>query len=240
MEKEPIVVAIIPARGGSKGLKRKNIRELLGKPLIAYSIEASKKAELVDYTFVSTEDEEIANIAKKYGAEIINRPPELAEDHVPDYPVLRHAIEFLEQNKNIHPEIIVFLRPPNLFRSSNDINATIKKMLDTNADTVRTVHPVKENPYWMQVIDDEGLLKSFIEDGEKRYPQRQVLPKVYKANGIVDVTKRDVIMNKGTVFSKDNHRAIILDNSQVCDIDNEKDLLLAEFMLKNLLPPEYH
>lgn len=237
--KKPIIVTIIPARGGSKGVLRKNIREICGKPLIAYSIEASKKASLVDYTFVSTEDKEILEISKKYGAEVIDRPPELAEDHVPDYPVLKHAIEYLEQ-RNIFPDIIVFLRPPNLFRSYKDINKTIQKMIDTNADTVRTVHLVKESPYWMQVINNEGELKSFIENGEIRYPQRQLLPNVYKASGIVDVTKRDVIINQGKVFSKENHKAVILDENQTCDIDVEKDLLRAEFVLKNILGEEYY
>tara|TARA_Y100000310_G_scaffold316318_1_gene367881 strand:- start:16677 stop:17933 length:1257 start_codon:yes stop_codon:yes gene_type:complete len=237
--KKPIIVSIIPARGGSKGIINKNIREICNKPLIAYSIEASNKASLVDYTFVSTENSEIAEIAKRYGAEIINRPIELSEDHVPDLPVLKHAIEYLEI-KGIFPDILVWLRPPNLFRSCSDINNTIQKMLDTNADTVRTVHLVKESPYWMQIIDEEKILKPFIEGGEIKYYQRQLLPKVYKASGIVDVTKRDVVMKQGKLFSKENHRALVIDRAQVVDLDNEDDLLVAEYILKNVLGENFH
>lgn len=227
----PTIVTLILARGGSKGVPRKNIKLLAGKPLIAYSILPSLQSKLIDYTFVSTEDEEIARISRNLGAEIIPQPQELAQDDVPDLPVLQFAVNHLEQVRNIHPDIIVFLRPTQPLRTVEDIDRAIKKMLETGAGSVHSVHLVKEHPFWMNQIEGEDILKEFIPGGWN-YQQRQTLPKVYKSNGLVDVMKRDLIMKENKKRCSKDQRAVITEAERGVDIDAEIDFLLAEKILE--------
>ena len=230
MENKFTIVTIIPARGGSKGIKKKNIRLLVDKPLIYYSIKPSLNSKLVDYTFVSTEDEEIAEISKNLGSRIIKRPLELAQDNTPDLPVLQHAIKYLD-NININPDIIVFLRPTQPFRTTEDIDNSIKKIISTNAGSVHTVHLVKKSPYWMNKIEEKDILKDFIPGGWE-FQRRQDLPKVYKSNGLVDVMTRDLIMKEGKKRCPFNQRAIIIDSNRAIDIDTEFDFFIAEKYLE--------
>jgi len=225
---QKVIVSIIPARGGSKGVPRKNIKLLAGKPLLYYSINPSLNSELVNHTFVSTDDEEIATIAKELGAKVIPRPTELAADTTPDLPVLKHAIEYLEKN-DIKVDLIVFLRPTQPLRTVEDIDNVIKKAIETGAESVHTVHEVKEHPYWMNKIVD-GELVSFVEGGWD-YTQRQDLPKVYKSNGLVDVMTRDLIMIKDKKRGN-TQKAIITPVERGVDIDTEFDFVIAEEMLR--------
>jgi len=225
------IISIIPARGGSKGIPKKNIRPLGGKPLIVRAIEASLKSKLVQRTIVSTDSEEIAEISRKYGAEVIMRPAELAQDETPDLPVFQHVINTLEKKEDYQPDIIVHLRCTSPFRTAQDIDNAVQKMIDTNADGVRTVNRVTETPYWMDVIEGEDILKPFIPEGRK-YTRRQDLPRIYRTNGLVDVVKRDIIMNKNNMYAENNQRAIITEKERSIEIDTEFDLFLCEHLIK--------
>lgn len=224
------IVTLILARGGSKGVPRKNVKPLAGKPLIAYSILPSLQSKLIHHTFVSTEDEEIAQISKNLGAKIIPQPWELAQDNISDMPVLQFAINYLEQNQNIHPDIIVFLRPTQPLRTVEDIDRAIRKMLETRAGSVHTVHLVTEHPYWMNRVEGDKL-KDFVPGGWN-YQQRQLLPNVYKSNGLVDVMKRDLIMNENKKRCSRDQRAVITETERGVDIDTELDFLVAEKLLE--------
>jgi CMP-N-acetylneuraminic acid synthetase len=149
------VIAIIPARGGSKGIPRKNIRLLAGKPLIAYTIEAAFTSKM-DKVIVSTEDEEIAEISKKYGAEVIERPKGLAKDETPTIDVIFHVLEILKA-KNYNPDIVVLLQPTSPLRNAEDIYNAIKLFLDSDCESVVSVCEVEHPPYWSFEIEEAYL-----------------------------------------------------------------------------------
>ncbi|MFC1926569.1 cytidylyltransferase domain-containing protein [Chloroflexota bacterium] len=222
-------IAIIPARGGSKGVPRKNIRLLAGKPLIAYSIEVALKSKLIDRVLVSTEDNEIAEIAAKFGAEVIKRPQELARDNTPSLPVFQHVIRYLDQEEGYHPETIVVLQPTSPLRTEEDIEQAMKKLSETNCDAVVSVCDLEHPPDWMYVLDGDKL-KYFIRD-ENRVHRRQDAAKVYRSNGAIYITRRDVIIEQNSLFGKDT-RAILMPPERSIDIDSEIDLELAELLIK--------
>ena len=227
---QPVAVTIILARGGSKGVPRKNIRLLAGKPLIYYAIHPSLQCSLISHTFVSTEDEEIAQIARQLGAEVIPRPMELAQDTTADLPCLQQAIEYMETVRKIFPDYIVFLRPTQPLRTVQDMEKAIMLMKESGAESVHTIHEVKEHPYWMNVLDEKGWLQPFVANGWN-YTRRQDLPKVYKSNGLVDVMTRDLIMARN-MKRGEVQRAVITEQERGVDIDTEFDFLIAEERLK--------
>lgn len=230
MNKKNIVVAIIPARGGSKGIKKKNIALLAGKPLVVYAIEVGLSSSLIDEVYVSTDDAEIAQISIDNGAKVIDRPAELAEDSTPDYPVFSHAISWLKQ-KGVEPTLLVNLRPTCPLRTVEDVNHAIQKMIDSNCDAVRSVTPVEHHPYWMMRMDKDRLT-SFIEGIDiKKYYQRQLLPPAYRLNGGVDVMKVSVIENQHQLYGSDIC-GVLMPVERSIDIDAPHDLKLAEEILR--------
>ena len=154
----PEVLALIPARGGSKGIPRKNIREFAGAPLIAYSIAAGLRANTVTRVIVSTDDEEIAEVARAWGAEVpFLRPAELANDETPDYPVFCQALEWLAEHEGYRPEIVVQLRPTSPVRPITCVDDAVNLLLaHPEADCVRGVVPAGQNPYKMWTIDPKS------------------------------------------------------------------------------------
>ena len=146
---KPNIVAIIPARGGSKSIPRKNIRDLGGHPLIAYSIQAAVESKLVNKVIVSTDDWEIAETAKMYGAEVpFLRPEEISGDFVTDFPVFEHAVHWLEQEGNYQPDVVVQLRPTSPFRPLDCVDKAISVLLaHPGADSVRCI-----NPFWSKPL----------------------------------------------------------------------------------------
>jgi len=225
------VVAIIPARGGSKGIPKKNIIPLAGKPLIVYSIETALKSKYIDKIFVSTDDNEILEIAEKNGTELIKRPKELAKDNTPDLPVFQHAIKQLIEKHNYKPDIIVNLRPTCPLRSEEDINSSVKKMLETDCDAVRTITNSKNHPYWMGKLDGDRLLPFMDNISVEKYYQRQLLPPAYIINGGVDVMKADVLIVQNSLYGKDI-RAVFMPFERSIDIDTKFDLMFAESIIK--------
>jgi CMP-N-acetylneuraminic acid synthetase len=149
------VLAIIPARGGSKGIPRKNIRLFAGYPLIAWSIAAARQARLVTRTIVSTDDAEIAAVAREYGAEVpFLRPSELAQDQTPDWPVFEHALRWLDEHEGYRPQIVVQLRPTSPIRPPWCVDEAVRILLDhPDADCVRGVVPAGQNPFKMWRMD---------------------------------------------------------------------------------------
>ncbi|MEK7178867.1 MAG: acylneuraminate cytidylyltransferase family protein, partial [Patescibacteria group bacterium] len=164
MRKKIRTIAVIPARGGSKGFPGKNIIPLGGKPLIAWSIEAAKKSKLVERVIVTTDDEKIASIAREYGAEVpFIRPAELAQDDTPPDPVLKHVLQFLEEKEGVSPEIIVWLEPPCPFRTPQEIDEAIVALKnDSDADSLRSVIEPFQNPFKSWTIDENGYLSPLI------------------------------------------------------------------------------
>ncbi len=227
-----VVVAIIPARGGSKSIPRKNIKMLGGKPLIAYSIETALESEMVDRVIVSTDDSEIAEVAKKYGAEVpFIRPKELAQDNTPMLPVLQHAIKFLEGKEKLKVDYIVLLDPTTPFRTVEDMDACIKKIKETNADSVDSVCEYEHNPYFNGMLIKEKDKLVPLNKKHNRAGTRQEVPIVYRENAAVLVVKRDVLMKKNKLFT-DNMRGVVMTQENSVNIDTPIDWEYAEFVME--------
>ena len=225
------ILGLIPARGGSKGVPRKNIRLLCGKPLIAYTIEQALESELIDRVVVSTEDSEIAEIAEKYGAEVpFIRPKELAEDHVSDFPVVKHALLWFD-NHDWKVDYIVFLRPCNLFHTSKEIDKAVEKMLGSDFDSIRGISRAAFPPYWMQRIVGERLVP-FIESGYEE-TRRQELPEIYQINGSIEVIKGETVLKKRNIKRSiygEKIGFIKMDDIANIDINTELDFKIVEFL----------
>ena len=215
-------LGLIPARGGSKGVPRKNVRDLAGKPLLVWTIEAALRCPSLARVVVSTEDEEIAAVARAYGAEVpFTRPADLAEDGTPDLPVYRHALEELGGGF----DALAWLRPTAPLRTAGDVAAALELLDDTGADCVRSVCLAEHSPYWMGRIEDGRLVPLL---GELP-PQRQQLPDVVRLNGAVDVVRCASVGNE--LFGGDV-RAYVMPPERSVDLDSELDFLLAEALLR--------
>jgi YrbI family 3-deoxy-D-manno-octulosonate 8-phosphate phosphatase len=232
----PEVLALIPARGGSKGIPRKNIRPFAGHPLIAYSIAAARQAETVTRVVVSTDDDEIAAVAREYGAEVpFLRPPELAQDDTTDLPVFQHALRWLADHEGYHPEVVVQLRPTSPVRPPGLVDAAVRLLLaHPEADSVRGVVPAGQNPFKMWRIDPErGCLQPLLTlpgVPEPYNAPRQSLPPVFWQTGHIDAIRARTILEKnsmsGTVILP-----LQIDPRYTVDIDTPTDWQRAEWLV---------
>jgi CMP-N-acetylneuraminic acid synthetase len=227
------ILAIIPARGGSKGIKRKNLVEFNGKPLVAHSIRHGLASERISRVIVSTEDREIRNVALDFGAEVpFSRPERLAEDHVLDLPVFDHALEFLMSTEGYRPDLVVHLRPTAPHRRPEWIDAAIELLLEhPEADSVRSVSPPDKHPYRMFTIDGSGFLDPIMKHAhpEPYLLRRQDLPDVFYYNCVIDVTRPETILEKRSMTG-DRILPFRMDPEEVIDIDTERDLRIAEIL----------
>jgi CMP-N-acetylneuraminic acid synthetase len=222
------IIAIIPARGGSKKIPRKNIKLLCGKPLIAYTIMTAKKSKYLDNLYVSTEDEEIAEISRRYSVEVIERPKELAKDETPTIDVIFHVLDNLK-GKNYNPDIVVLLQPTSPLRKAEDIDNAIGLFLSNDYESVVSVCEMEHPPYWSFKIE-EGYLKSLF---DKRYlrMRRQDLEKVYIPNGAIFISRVQTLYKYKSFYC--NHIIpYIMPIERSVDIDNELDFMLAELLMK--------
>jgi CMP-N-acetylneuraminic acid synthetase len=224
------IIAVIPARGGSKGIPHKNIIPVSGKPLICYTIDSALKSTLVNRVIVSTDDEEIAKIAKDSGAELpFLRPAELAKDDTSSLHVVQHAVKFIEDTEGCVIDLAVLLQPTSPMRSEKYIDACIEKALTTNADSVITVCKVKHHPYWSYVSKNDRLYPLINTDS--RPVRRQDFPTTYTPNGAVYVVRRDVLFNQNSIFGTDL-RGIVMPTEESVDVDDYFDWFIAEMTLK--------
>jgi N-acylneuraminate cytidylyltransferase len=230
------VLALIPARGGSKSIPRKNICPFAGHPLMAYSIAAGLAAETVTRVIVSTDDDEIAGIARQFGAQVpFIRPPEFSQDDTPDLPVFQHALDWLAEHENYQPEIVVQLRPTSPFRRVWHIDQAVNRLIEQpDADAVRTVCVPFQNPFKMWRINEDGLMRPLMEiDFPEPYNMpRQSLPDVYWQTGYVDATWADTITRKYSMTG-DRILPMIIDPSEWIDIDSPDDWRRAERLLES-------
>ena len=232
------ILAIIPARGGSKGIPRKNIRDFAGYPLIAYSIAAGLKSELVTRVIVSTDDDEIAEVAREYGAETpFMRPSVFAEDNTTDLPVFVHALEWLAENENYHPDVVIQLRPTSPIRPLTCVDDAIRILLDNpEADSVRGVVPAGQNPHKMwRLLDGENApMRNLLDvDGiaEPYNAPRQILPPVYWQTGHIDVIRPRAILEQKSMTGEKIY-PLIIDPNYTVDIDNLSDWAKYEYLVK--------
>ena len=225
------VLGLIPARGGSKGVPRKNIKLLCGKPLLQYTAEAALAAESLSQVILSTDDEEIAEVGRCCGLEVpFLRLPELAEDQTPMLPVVQHALACLEARGRSF-DAVCLLQPTNPLRRSEDINECVQLLERTDADSVVTILPVPEehNPHWVYFKSTDGFLS--LSTGEAApITRRQDLPAAFHREGSVYVTRRNVVMEENSLYGScvAGH---LLDFEQSVNIDNINDWARAERLL---------
>jgi len=223
------IISLICARGGSKGLPRKNIRSFGGKPLIAHSIDVAKQVEGVERIFVSTDDDEIKRIAKKFGAEVIDRPEELASDKAPELEAWRHAISYLKE-KGEHFDIFLSLPATSPLRDQSDVRACLEA-LDEETDVVITVTPAARSPYFNMVSrDKEGRSRILI--ASNGYTRRQDATQAYDMTTVAYVVRPEFI-NKHNALFEGKVKSVVVPKERAVDIDDYWDFKFAEVLLED-------
>ena len=225
MYKDKTFLAIIPARGGSKRLPRKNVLDLNGKPLIAYSIEAGLKSKYIDKVIVSSDDDEILNISKKFGANILKRPDKLASDTATSFDAIKHTIENVEKY-----DYIILLQPTSPLRYFKHIDEAIELLFDKKADAVVSVCEMDHSPLWSNTLDDSLSMNNFLKD-EILNKRSQDLDKFYRLNGAIYICKTNKLLEEETFFLKNNIFAYKMDRKSSIDIDEEIDFKIAEVLI---------
>lgn len=227
----PRVLAIIPARGGSKGVPRKNVRLLAGKPLIAWTIGAAQRSAGIERVVVSTDDPEIASVAAASGAQVIMRPPELALDTTPTEPALFHVLEVLQEVEGYRPDAIALLQCTSPLRGADVIDACIAMLHDTGCDAVMTVTPM-QHWYLAGTVDPDGRYHP--EYDYLRRPRSQEMPEKVRENGAVYITRLEALHRYGNRLGGDV-RVVVLDAVRSVDIDSEEDFRLAEEAIRGIV-----
>jgi N-acylneuraminate cytidylyltransferase len=221
------VLAIITARGGSKGIPGKNIIDLAGKPLIAWTIEAAKKSEYIDRLVLSSDDDEIIKVAAQWGCEVpFKRPADFAKDDTPGIAPVLHALSVLPAF-----DYIVLLQPTSPLRTKEDINGCIEHCITRQANCCVSVTEPDKSPFWMYYINSQGILEPILSTESDVAVRRQDLPVVYALNGAVYVARREWLLVNKSFLSKETI-AYPMCKEHSIDIDSWRDLQLAKLMLE--------
>ena len=226
MYKEKSFLAIIPARGGSKRLPRKNILDLNGKPLIAYSIEAGLKSHYIDEVIVSSDDDEILTISKQYGASTIKRPGELATDTATSFDAIAHTVANTKKY-----DYVVLLQPTSPLRNEKHIDEAIALLELKNADAIVGVCEMDHSPLWSNTLDESLSLEGFLRD-EVLDKRSQDLETYYRINGAIYICKTERLLEEKSFFLKRNIFAYVMDRKYSIDIDEEIDFKFAEILIQ--------
>ena len=226
------VLAIIPARGGSKGVPRKNIKEVGGKPLIAWTIEEAKKSKYIDRLILSSENDEIIAVARQWGCEVpFVRPSELARDDTPGIEPVLHAIEAIPEKY----DYVVLLQPTSPLRKAEDIDGCIERCIQSEAPACVSVTEPNHNPFWMFTIDSGGQLNPFMQ--ERLIARRQDLQKVYALNGAIYVAKREWLEKNRNFISRET-LAYVMGRERSLDIDSEHDVVVFTCLISRCFSGE--
>jgi len=227
--KNKTFLAIIPARGGSKRLPRKNVLALSAKPLIAWSIEAGINSKYIDKVVVTSDDDEILNISKKYGAETIQRPDELASDMATTFDAIKHTIDNM-----LDYDYIVLLQPTSPLRNQYHVDGAIELLESKNADAVVSVCEMEHSPFWSNTLPKDGNMNSFLRD-QVLNKRSQDLEKYYRLNGAIYICKTEKLIEEKTFMLKENIFAYMMDRKTSIDIDDKIDFLVAQELIKGEL-----
>jgi len=222
------IYAFIFARGGSKGVRGKNIRQLSGKPLLAYGIELAQEIEDIEKVFISTEDDQIASVAREWGAEVIARPAELAQDDTAEWLAWQHAVGWLEERGETF-DVFLSLPPTSPLRNAEDVNICLE-CLDQEIDVVVSMTEASRSP-WLSMVRETG--NGFIEilmKSDKQYTRRQDTPKIYNLTAVAYVTRPEFVKQAKRIFDG-RVKGIEIPAERALDIDTELDFQIAEFLM---------
>jgi len=231
------VLALVPARGGSKGLPRKNARLLAGRPLVAHAVEAGRAARLVDRVLCSTDDPAIAELARAAGAEVpFLRPADLAQDTTEDWPVFAHALRWLDDHEGYRPDIVVNLRPSTPLRRPGLVDEAVELLAQTGVDSVKSVCLARQHPHKMWLLTDGGpIMEPYLKTPFRlaRGPDvpRAELDPVYWQTGHVDAMWQRTIVEQGVLIGR-RVAAVVVDQDDSVDIDGPRELEMAEMILQ--------
>ena len=228
------ILCVIPCRGGSKGIPGKNIIDLGGKPMLAWTIKSAQEALGVNRIIVSTDCDEIADLSRELGAEVpFRRPEHIASDDVHAVNVVLHALEWLDQNENYHPQGVMMLLPTSPLRLAADIDAAINLFLSNNSSAVVSVVDLGKYMTNLRFVEENKLIRTFPDENPNA--QRQGLRKLYSVNGSIFLADPDVLRNAKT-FHVDGALPLIMDIFSSIDVNSWDDLSLARRVISNLEP----
>ena len=231
--KNKSVLAIIPARAGSKRLPGKNMMNLCGKPLIQWTIEAARGSEYIDEILISTDSENIIELAKNLGVNApFKRPSELAQDKSSTLEAVRHAVDFQQEVKGLTYDYVLLLQPTSPLRTTEDIDEALRLLERKNADAVISVCAAEHSPLWSNTLDDTLSMDNFVSN-EIKSRRSQELPTYYRLNGAIYICKLERLITENSFFIKNNIYAHIMKQENSVDIDTLIDFKLAEAVLKS-------
>lgn len=234
------ILGVITARGGSKSIPRKNIKELCGKPLIVWTIEAAQRSGVFDRIILSTDDPEIAEVARGHGVEVpFLRPAEFAQDTTPHLPVMQHAVTWLKEHEDYQPDFVCILQPTAPLRQALHLREAVELLKRTDADSVVSMVeiPGDSNPYWAVKVDGQGLATLLLsgEPIRKRIPRRQSLPKAYTHTGAIYLFRTSLLFDPAEPnFYGDRVAAYIMDRKYCANINDPEDWVQAEQAMEKL------
>lgn len=233
MYKNKTFLAIIPARGGSKGLPKKNIKDLCGKPLIAWSIESGLQSKYIDEVMVTTDSQEIAEISKKYGANVpFLRPDELASDTATSFDAIKHTIEFYKNELKKDFDYVVLLEPTSPLRSVKDVDGAIEKLLDSSADAIVGICKTEgQNPAFLVNKNEDDFISGY-NNIDMKVLRRQDIKDVYFFEGSVYISKTDILLEKET-FYHENTLGYEFPKYKSLEIDDMDDFIMIESIMKH-------
>ena len=225
------IMGLILARGGSKGIPRKNIIPLAGKPLITHTIETAFASGVLERLIVSTDDEEIAQISKDSGAEVpFIRPKALSGDLQAAFPVIQHAVNWLAENEAYYPEYIMLLQPTSPLRNLEDIKKAVSIAIKHEADSVISVYEPDQNPEWMFEIEEDGRFKDF-DPVKRELSRRQNLKSYYMLNGAIYLVKRSVVLEQESFYTQRTY-SLKMPLERSFDIDKPIDIDIVSLIME--------
>ncbi len=224
------ILAIIPARAGSKRIPNKNTIDLAGKPLIYYNINAAKNSKYITRIIVSTDGKEIAKISKSFGAEVLMRPAELATDTAKTLPVLQHVVKYLKEKENYYPGFVVLLQPDSPLKTSEDIDKVIEKILTGDYDSTVSVGENSHSPEWL-LVEEGDKAKFYFSDIPTKI-RKQDLKKTYFIDGLVYVIKTDQLMKNEHYVLGGKIGMVILSKNRSIEVDDYEDLEIIKAIME--------
>lgn len=233
----PRIMGLITARGGSKGIPRKNVIPLMGRPLISYTIKTALDSGVLDRLIVSTDDDEIAEVSRTWGAETpFMRPASLSGDLDPSYPVVVHALEWMAEHEGYRPDYVLLMQATSPLRTTEDLLRSVEIANANDADAVISVYQPKQHPLWMFELTDDGRFADF-DPASRELTRRQSLKPLYMLSGSIYLVKRDVIMRQDNFYT-DRTFALVVPRERSTDIDTMLDVRIVELTMTDLASTE--